>query len=170
MSLKHVKVGLIGCFLLCFQLAWAQPSEEAGKTLFRNYCASCHAKDMKTLSTGPALAGLEERWADYPREDLYGWIRNSQAMINAGHPRAVELWNEYKSIMTAWPNLTDEDIESIILHINAVATAVPVVADNGGGGTGGSGDSGGNYSWLYWILFAALGAVSYTHLTLPTKA
>ncbi len=159
MILKHVKFGLIGCFLLCFQLSWAQPSADAGKTLFRNYCATCHAKSMVIDGTGPALAGAEERWADYPREDLYGWVRNSQAMISAGHPRAVELWDEWKSPMTAWPNLTDEDIESILLHVDAVVNAAPVV-DSGGGNVGSQQSSGGSYSWLYWILFAALGALA----------
>ena len=162
MSLKHIKVGLIGCFLLCFQLTWAQPSADSGKTLFKNYCATCHAKNMKTAGTGPALAGTQERWADYPREDLYGWIRNSQAMINAGHPRAVELWSQWKpTVMTSWPNLTDDDIESILLYIDAVANAVPTASGPAGDvGPGGSSGGGGNYTWLYWILFAALGALA----------
>ncbi len=103
----------------------AQPTSDAGKTLFKNYCAQCHAKDMKSVLTGPALAGLEDRWADYPREDLYAWIRNSQLMIANGHPRAVELWNEYKPTqMTAYPNLTVDEIESIILYVNETAAGV----------------------------------------------
>ncbi|MDP4710067.1 MAG: cytochrome c class I, partial [Saprospiraceae bacterium] len=65
------------------------PDLDAGKTLFRNNCGQCHARDMKSNLTGPALGGVEGRWADYPKEDLYSWIRNSQGMINAGHPRAV---------------------------------------------------------------------------------
>ncbi|HMQ49185.1 MAG TPA: c-type cytochrome [Saprospiraceae bacterium] len=94
---------------------------EAGKTLFRNYCATCHNKDMKSKLTGPALGGLEERWADYPREDLYSWIRNSQAMIQAGHPRATELWNEWKpTVMNNFLNLTDADIENVLAYINDV--------------------------------------------------
>ena len=161
MILKHLKVGLIGCFLLCFQLTWAQPSADAGKTLFKNYCATCHAKNMVVDGTGPALAGTEERWADYPREDLYGWIRNSQAMIKAGHPRAVELWADWKpTVMTSWPNLTDDDIESILLHVDAVVNAVPVVDAAGGDVAGGASQGGGSYNWLYWILFAALGALA----------
>ena len=161
MILKHLKVGLIGCFSLCFQLTWAQPSADAGKTLFKNYCATCHAKNMVVDGTGPALAGTEERWADYPREDLYGWIRNSQAMIKAGHPRAVELWADWKpTVMTSWPNLTDDDIESILLHVDAVVNAVPVVDAAGGDVAGGPSQGGGSYNWLYWILFAALGALA----------
>ncbi|MCB0524091.1 MAG: c-type cytochrome, partial [Saprospiraceae bacterium] len=97
----------------------AGPTKEAGKDLFTANCASCHAKDMKTASTGPALGGVEERWADYPRTDLYSWVRNSQALIASGHPRATELWAKYKpTIMNSFSGLTDEQIESIIMYIN----------------------------------------------------
>ena len=54
-----------------------------GKTLFRNYCATCHNRNMVDDLTGPALGGTQERWSDYPQEDLYSWIRNSQALIQA---------------------------------------------------------------------------------------
>ena len=94
---------------------------DEGKTLFRNYCATCHNKNMRDNLTGPALGGLEERWADYPKEDLYKWIRNSQAMINEGHPRAVELWDEWKPVvMNNFLNLTDPQIDNIIAYVNDV--------------------------------------------------
>ncbi|MFT6335575.1 MAG: cytochrome c2 [Halioglobus sp.] len=99
----------------------AQVSADAGKIVFKNYCASCHNKNMVSAMTGPALAGVEDNWDT--TENLYAWIRNSQAMIfEVGHPRAIELWNEYKpSAMTAFPNLTDDEIASTLLYINAVA-------------------------------------------------
>ena len=88
--------GLLLLFTFSFSLS-AEATIDVGKTLFRNYCAQCHAKDMKTKATGPALGGYQERWADYPQEDIYAWIRNSSLMINsAKHPRAVELWDEWK--------------------------------------------------------------------------
>jgi hypothetical protein len=43
----------------------------AGKTLFKNQCASCHNKNMKDKLTGPALGGVQERWAAYPKEDFF---------------------------------------------------------------------------------------------------
>ena len=80
----------------------AQDDLSAGKTLFKNNCASCHNKNMRDDLTGPALGGYAERWADYSQDELYQWIRNSQGMINDGHPRAVELWDEWKpTVMTA---------------------------------------------------------------------
>lgn len=96
---------------------------EAGKTLFRNLCASCHNRDMKSDLTGPALGGSEERWASFPKEDLYSWIRNSQALVKAGHPRAVELYNQWKQVqMTAFTSLTDAEITNILAYINCTYT------------------------------------------------
>lgn len=91
-----------------------------GKTTFKNYCASCHNKNMKDDMTGPALGGVEERWADYPREDLYSWIRNSQQLASEKHPRAISLVKEWDNIvMNPFPNLTDEEIEGILLYVEA---------------------------------------------------
>ncbi len=156
MTQNQKRFGILLTLLFAFSATFAQPSVDAGKTVFRNYCATCHAKDMKTDLTGPALGGTEERWADYPREDLYEWIRNSQKLIAAGHPRATELWDDWKpTVMTAWPNLTDEDIESVLLYINDVYTAVPTAAD-AGTGAGVASDTGAHYNWLYYVLFGLL--------------
>jgi len=111
---------------------------EAGKTLFKNQCASCHNKNMKDKLTGPALGGFDQRWAAYPKEDLYGWIRNSQAMIASGHPRAVELWNEWKpTIMTSFTSLTDAEIDNILAYVKDVHAngSNPVAATGSTGGT-----------------------------------
>lgn len=99
----------------------AEASPDLGKSLFTAQCAQCHAKNMKTALTGPALGGVQSRWEN--EADLYAWIRNSQALIKAGHPRAVELWNQYKpTVMLAYPNLTDEDIASLLLYVDGVYT------------------------------------------------
>jgi cytochrome c2 len=110
--------------------AFAQEADMAnGEQLFKNYCASCHNKNMKDDLTGPALGGVEERWADYPAEDLYQWIRNSQAMIADGHPRATELWNDWKpTVMTSYPALTDDEIKNILAYIDFKYNEVPVAA------------------------------------------
>jgi len=141
--------------ILSFSL-FAQPTIDEGKNLFKLNCATCHAKNMKSDATGPALGGVEERWSDYPQEDLYGWIRNSQRLIKSGHPYANELWNEYKSVMSNFPNLTDDNIASLLLYINdvnvngvggAVAGVVPGVTEVEDKGIG---------NWIYWLLFGIL--------------
>lgn len=97
----------------------AQANPDAGKELFKNYCAACHSKDMRTAATGPALGGSQAKWGD--DKAYYAWIRNSQAMIASGHPKAVEIWNQYKpTVMTAFPNLTDDEIGNLTAYINGV--------------------------------------------------
>ncbi|MBR9920625.1 MAG: c-type cytochrome [Bacteroidetes bacterium] len=147
---------LILTFSLGTTNLWAQDVDLAeGETLFKNYCASCHNKNMKQDMTGPALAGTEERWADYPREDLYEWIRNSQALINAGHPRATELWDQWGPVvMSPFPNLTDPQIENIIAYVNQKANEVPTeqVADGGPG----AGPQDSDNTLMYILLVAIL--------------
>jgi cytochrome c2 len=137
-----------------------QAGIEAGKTLFKNKCASCHNKDMKSKMTGPALGGAQERWGDDVA--LYSWIRNSAAMVSKGHPRAVAIYNEFnKSVMTAFPELSDADIANILGYINCTAagncpgdTPPPTPPGPGEGGTTASG--GGNNSLVYVFLFVIL--------------
>ena len=125
MLLKRI-CWVFSLFLLASVAVQAAPTKEAGKELFSANCGSCHAKNMKDNLTGPALGGVEERWAAYPRTDLYKWIRGSQALIAAGHPRATELWNKFKpGIMNNFPGLTDEQIESLLLYIKE-PTSSPV--------------------------------------------
>jgi mono/diheme cytochrome c family protein len=108
-------------FLLAFALRLSAADMNAGKTLFINNCASCHAKTMKDKLTGPALAGAQGRWGN--DKELYAWIRNSQASIAAGVPRAVQVWAENKpTIMTAFAGLKDEEIENILAYIDGVAS------------------------------------------------
>ena len=132
-----------------------QASMDAGKTLFKNNCAQCHDKKMKSDLTGPALGGVEERWADYPREDLYAWIRNSSALAATGQPRAVEMIDWSSSLMQAFPNLTDEDLESLLAYINGVNTGV-YPPKKVGGSTDEVAVEASTPTWLYYALFGFL--------------
>ena len=112
----------LALLLLVSAKGFAQEADPAaGKVLFKNACEACHNKNMKDNLTGPALGGVEERWAAYPIEDLYAWIRNSPALIASGHPRAVEVFNQWNKVqMQAFPNLTDQEIANILAYVNAV--------------------------------------------------
>lgn len=95
-----------------------------GKALFNSQCAACHKMDTK--ATGPALRGVAET---RDKEWLYKWIRNSQEMIKAGDPIAVQLFNEYnKSIMNSFPQLSDQDIDDILAYTSEEKAAPPQVA------------------------------------------
>ena len=110
---------LLLAFSLSFNLTAQEGDPALGDAIFGAQCATCHAKNMKTDATGPALGGVEERWADYPMEDLYAWIRNSQKLIATGHPRANEVYKQYNKVaMTSFPTLTDDDIKNILAYIN----------------------------------------------------
>lgn len=91
-----------------------------GKALFSQNCASCHAVNKKL--TGPALAGVEDRWSD--KKNLYAWIKNSQAFLKTGDAYANKLYNEYNKIaMNQFPNLSDKDIDAILTYIKAAPAA-----------------------------------------------
>lgn len=137
----------------------AEVSPDAGKTLFKNYCAQCHAKNMKSALTGPALGGAEERWDT--QENLYAWIRNSQGMIASGHPRAVELWNQYKpTVMTSYPDLTDDEIGSILAYINGVYDGTYGAAPKTGGGGAEVTVKKKDNTWMYIGIAGALGLLA----------
>jgi len=137
-----------------------QASIAEGKTLFKNNCGSCHNKNMKGKATGPALGGAVERWtADYPIEDLYAWVKNSQALIATGHPRANELYNEWnKSPMTSMPHLSDQNIESIFLYVEDVITNPQGPTDKTTGDEVAAKSS--TPAWLYYALFGFLGILA----------
>jgi len=92
-----------------------------GKKLFRTNCATCHNKNMKSDMTGPALGGVRERWSDYPESDLTAWIKNSAELIEAEHPKAIEVYAKWDKVtMTAFNNMTDEEVRAILDYIDSV--------------------------------------------------
>jgi mono/diheme cytochrome c family protein len=109
----------------------------AGRQLFNSNCAACHQLDRRGV--GPALRGMSEK---YEKEWLYSWIRNSQAMVQAGDPIAVRLFNEWnQSVMQAFPQLSDEDLDNIVAYTNQPRQEPVAVSADGTVGTAAS-DSG----------------------------
>lgn len=140
-------------------LAQDSVSVEVGKTIFRNQCATCHNRDMKSDLTGPALGLAESHWSEFPREDLYQWVRNSQVLIGEGHPRAVAMWEDWKpTTMPPMQQLTDAEIESVFAYIEQQYTATPVVATPG---VGTAEESEADNTYLYWILLILLLVVTF---------
>jgi mono/diheme cytochrome c family protein len=94
-----------------------------GKELFNANCAACHKLDAK--ATGPALRGVANKY-DMPW--LYKWIKNSSDLIKSGDPKAVKVFEENnKSVMSAFPQLSDGDIDNIIAYTSEVKVE-PVAA------------------------------------------
>ncbi len=95
--------------------------EEKGKTLFQQRCSACHKLNQKLI--GPPLAGVHQR-----REKawFFKFVANSQAMIQAGDPVAVKVYEEYnRQVMTPFPDLTDEDLEALWSYLSAATQPVP---------------------------------------------
>ena len=113
-----------------------EPNIDKGKSLFNMNCAACHKLNKRAV--GPALAGVSQK---YEKDWLYAWIKNSMAMVKSGDPQAVAIYEEYnKSVMTAFPQLSNEDIDNILAYTDytppapatpaAVATTVASGTDD----------------------------------------
>ncbi|NDC41194.1 MAG: cytochrome C, partial [Chitinophagia bacterium] len=88
-----------------------------GKALFSSNCASCH-NPLKD-ATGPALKNIDKTFPS--KEWGYKWIHNSAALIASGDKTANEIFNKYnKTQMTAFPQLTTEEIDAILNYVDNV--------------------------------------------------
>ena len=132
-----------------------QLNAQDGKALFSQNCASCHAVNKKL--TGPALAGVEDRWSD--KKNLYAWIKNSAAFLNTGDPYATKLYNEYnKTAMNSFPGLADKDIDAILAYIKTVPAAGATPA--GGQATAGAPAEDSDSTLVFGILTLILALLS----------
>ena len=115
-------LGFCLALMLAFSTSiFAQGDPAAGKALFNSNCAACHKLDKDM--TGPALRGVAER---LEKDWLSDWIRNSSKMIKAGDPYAVEIFEKYnKTAMTAFPQLSDADIDNILAYTSEEKKAPP---------------------------------------------
>lgn len=158
---KVLGVSLIAVLLISNSL-FAQDAEAEtsggadiakGKQLFNQDCAACHSLTRKM--TGPALAGVGEK---YDRDWLYKWIRNSTALINAGDPDAVKIYNEYdQALMTPFPMLSDTDIDNILAYTDEPPAEPAAGVVDVAGGAGASTGSGISNEIILGGLIAILG-------------
>ena len=118
--LAHLPI-LILSFCFSFVVAAQEPDIQKGKALFNANCAACHKLNKRAV--GPALAGVS---AKYDKEWLYSWIKNSTAMVKSGDAQAVAIYEEYNgSVMTSFPQLSNEDIDNILAYSDYTPPAPP---------------------------------------------
>jgi cytochrome c551/c552 len=111
-------------------------SVEAGEKLYKQHCTACHKINRQLV--GPALKGVNEKYSG-DEEWLYGWIRNAPALIKQGDEKAVALYNQYnQQQMTAFPFLSDGDIDNILVYIEEASKPQEEVAPTQVAATGGS--------------------------------
>ena len=102
-------------------------SAQDGKAIFQANCASCHnpIKD----ATGPALQGVDKRVPS--KEWLYNWVHNSAKVISSGDKYANDLYNKWnKTAMTAFPQLSNAEIDAVIKYVNDNPGSIGVVGVN----------------------------------------
>lgn len=88
-----------------------------GKGLFQTNCLSCH--DPLKDATGPPFVFLTQR---RDKKWMNAFIRNSASLIASGDPRANCLYEQYnKTAMTAFPKLTDDELEKIYRYMDDVS-------------------------------------------------
>lgn len=137
---KVLSASLLALFLIFGFAASAQDDKaawEEGKSLFKSNCASCH--NPKADGTGPALAGVTARWeaaGDHKgksgKEWLGIWIHNWHEAVDGGYKYAVDMANSRPSEMNVFNTLKKEDIDKILLYVEAAdkykKDAAPAVA------------------------------------------
>ena len=133
LSKSILRVGLI--ILLAFTTSLsAQDGDPAkGKSLFNANCAACHKLDKKM--TGPALRNVETRLSDeqgLDREWIHAWIKNSAGLIKSGDAYANKVYNDFGgAAMTAFPQLSNEDIDNILAYTAEEKKAPAETANTG---------------------------------------
>lgn len=150
------KVGLIVSLIILLSFAH-QVKAQDGKALFTANCASCHNvhKDM----TGPALAGVEDRWPD--RAHIIAWVHNSSKVLASGDKYADDLfakWN--KTPMTHFEGiLSDKDVDAILDYIKVEEAKKPAAAPAATAAQGAG--QGSDNTLLYVVLTCVLAIVAF---------
>ena len=126
----------------------AQSATE-GAAVFKQKCTSCHALNQKVV--GPALKGVNDR---HPEAFLLKWIKNSQALIASGDPAAKKLFEENNKVaMTPFPELTDDNIKSILTYIKEEGDKP---ADPAGGAAAANGEAGAAHEGVSDVMLGGL--------------
>ncbi len=143
---------LLLLFSMSFSLQAQDPIDEArqkeGRKIFRSLCASCHKLDKVLI--GPALAGVEGR-----RENdwLKSWIKDNIAFAKSGNRDAIDQLDFKPTSMTAFPQLSDAQIDDILYYTTVGEIKKAAVASVDVGVEGGAGDG---PKWLIYLLAAAI--------------
>jgi cytochrome c551/c552 len=126
-----------------------------GHAIFTANCASCHALD-KAL-TGPALRGVEDRWPS--RAKIHDWVHNPPGFMKTD-AYTSDLKKKYGIVMTAFPQLTDKDIDAVLDYIkNAPLPQGPI-----GPNPNSQPEDNSDKTLLFGILTLILAVVAFTLL------
>ena len=121
-----------------------------GKKIFNANCASCHKLEGKLI--GPALGKVEDRRTN---EWLKAWIKDNAALRASGDADAKAIFDEYNgSVMTAFPQLSDSDIDAILAYTSHPEVLVSADAVVTGGGVGEAEKP--STAWMSYVVIVVL--------------
>lgn len=112
------KIILAATILFTALTTLAAPPAEEGKTIFAARCAACH--NVNKVLVGPALAGVDQR---RPIDWIVKFVHSPQTVIKSGDQYAVDLLNKFKVQMPDHPDLTADNIKSVVEYIKTEAGA-----------------------------------------------
>lgn len=91
-----------------------------GKTLFKDNCAACHNKDMKSDLTGPALRGFMKRWKNdtllfkaYLKDPIFFLDTTSNSYI-------LEMDKRFGPAVMNSFELSSEEVEALVEYIEVI--------------------------------------------------
>lgn len=96
----------------------AQPNGEA---IFKANCTSCHQVSDQTV-VGPGLKNVHKKMSE---EWLIKWIKNSQAMVKAGDPEAVKIFEQFNKVPMPAFGLKDDEVKAVIAYIKTESEKAP---------------------------------------------
>ncbi len=128
----------------------------AGAAIFKQKCTACHAIGKAVV--GPALKGIDSK---YDEAWLIKWIKNAPAFIATGDPQAVKASEFSPAMMSAFPELSDDDIKNIVAYVKAEGTqpaagAAGAPGAAAGGVAGAGADTGGVSNFMLISLIAVI--------------
>ncbi|WP_411273066.1 cytochrome c3 family protein [Daejeonella sp.] len=103
---------LVCVFMLAGVCVTYAQDAAAGAAIFKQKCTACHALNKAVV--GPALAGIDTK---YDEAFLIKWIKNAPSFIASGDPKAVAAGQYSPAMMSAFPELSDDDIKNIIAYV-----------------------------------------------------
>jgi predicted CXXCH cytochrome family protein len=123
----------------------------AGAAIFKQKCTACHGIEKAVV--GPALKGIDTK---YDEAFLLKWIKNAPAFIASGDALAVKASEYSPAMMSAFPELSDDDIKNIIAYVK-VGDPKPAADQNAAqAGTGGAASSVGVSNFMLFGLLAVI--------------
>ncbi|MHB1177652.1 MAG: cytochrome c3 family protein [Daejeonella sp.] len=139
-------------FLSVAAISSAQAQDAAaGAAIFKQKCTACHA--IGKVVIGPDLKGVESR---YDEAWLIKWIRNAPAFIASGDPRAVKASAFSPAAMSAFPELSVDDVKNILAYVKTEATKPAADPKAAGGAAAADGQSGGISNFMIFGLIAVI--------------